>query len=269
MKREPIFAFQGWYPSSKEQVTRSLERYIESDRLPKDALAVIVPHAGWVFSGATAGKLYGEVEVPPRVVVLCPTHHAGGGKAGIWAEGHWTTPLGDMPVDSAFCKSLLEKSEFLQEDYEGHSLEHAIEIQLPFIQFRNPNAELVPIRLGHLSLEEAREFSKTLAEAIRTDSRKTLIVASTDMSHESDPERVRTNDTLAREQVLGMNAEGLYQAVQQHSITMCGYIPTAVAIETAKLLGASRAEQVGYTTSAEVSGRTDYVVGYLAARFVR
>lgn len=266
MIREPVFAYQGWYPERREIAEHELSFYLKSEKEPTPALAVVSPHAGWTFSGPTAGRLYAQIVVPDRVAVLCPMHRAGGERVAVWPKGTWRTPLGDMQIDEDFASAFIERSDLARVDYDGHKTEHAIEIQLPFLQTRNPSSRLIPIRLGYLDYEAVRKLGHDLAETIKESEGETLIVASSDMSHESDPELVELNDRIAREKVIGLDALGLMDEVEARKITMCGYLAAAVAIEAALVLGATKAEEVAYTTSAEVSGRTDYVVGYLAAR---
>lgn len=269
MRREAIFGKQGWYPDQAGSANEQLELCLKADEAPSPALAVISPHAGWAFSGATAGRLYAGLEVPGRVLVLCPMHRATGERVALWPSGEWETPIGDMAVDEEFGEQLKNNCSLVQDDFEGHLLEHAIEIQLPFIKARNAESCIVPIRLGHLSDKECLLFAQGLQKTIEAADGPTLIVASSDMSHESDYERVKKNDALAKEKILAMDAQGLLDTVEQHSITMCGYLPATVAIMTARLLGATSAVEVAYTTSADVSGRFDYVVGYLAVRLDR
>jgi len=269
MKREPVFALQGWYPADYRDAMAKLQSFVRTDRTPSAALGVVVPHAGWVYSGATAGKLYAEVEIPGRVIVLCPSHRGRGANIAVWASGSWETPIGEVPVDRDFAAALCQKDLRAKPDFEAHLTEHAIEIQLPFLLYRNPKVRIVPIRLGHLRYPEAAVFAQNLADLILEAPGETLLVASSDMSHEPNPDRVATNDRIARDRLLQLDALGLMDAVEEQDITMCGYLPAAVVMETAKRLGARTAREVAYTNSAEISGRTDYVVGYCAVRFDR
>ena len=267
MIRQPVFAHQGWYPADRALAEKQLDKYLQSEKEPSPALAVISPHAGWVFSGPTAGRLFAEVEIPDRVVLLCPTHRGFGPKVAVWAEGLWLTPLGDAEVDADFAGSLLSNCLICKEDYDSHRDEHAIEIQLPFILARNPKARIVPLQLGRLDYADIETLAASLVKTVQDSQGGTLMVASSDMSHESDYNLVKKNDQLARERVMDLDARGLVDTVEANRITMCGYIPAAIVIEAARRLGAAKAVEVAYTTSADVSGRHDYVVGYLAARF--
>ncbi|RJO74315.1 MAG: AmmeMemoRadiSam system protein B [Myxococcales bacterium] len=269
MIRDPIFAMQGWYPYDRAAAEHELSLYLKSDRTPTPAVAVIAPHAGWAYSGRTAGKVYADVVVPERVAAFCPMHRAGGPPVAVWTSGAWRTPLGDMAVDEEFTAALLKRTPLAREDFPSHLSEHAIEIHLPFIQARNAKARLAPIRLGRLRYEDCRELGQAVAETIRRAKGDTLLLASTDMSHEGDMRIVEENDRLARERVLALDAMGLMDVVEARDITMCGFIAVAVVIEAALALGATKATGLAYATSAEISGRTDYIVGYFGARLDR
>ncbi len=271
MRREAVFAKQGWYPYDADEAREALADFLkkpESDsNIATDAVAVVSPHAGWAYSGGVAGELFAGLNVPDRVIVLCPMHRSGGERIAVWPEGSWETPLGDMPVDEEFTREIIREFPAAAEDYEGHMSEHAVEIQLPFIKARNKDAKIIPIRLGRLGYKEIIAFGQILAKLIEKDSCKTLIVASSDMSHEGNLEIVAQNDEAATEQLLAMDLLGFLDVVEEKRISMCGYIPAAVAMSAAAELGAVKALKVAYTNSAEISGRTDYVVGYLGLRF--
>jgi len=267
MKRQAIFAEQGWYPQKSELARRQVEMCLDWEKQESETVAAMVPHAGWAYSGTTAGKLYAEIIIPDRVVVLCPMHRAGGENVALWDEGVWETPVGDVEVDEEFARALLKNSDLCKSDPESHRLEHAIEIQLPFLKVKNENVKIVPIRLGRLSYEQCKTLAGDIARQIETLGGKTLVLASSDMSHESEVELVKHNDEMAKEKIMQMDGDGLIDTVVRHSITMCGYIPACVAIEASKLIGASKAREVAQTNSGEISGRYDYVVGYLSVRF--
>lgn len=269
MKRSAVFARQGWYPWDEAQANRALSGYLVSEQPPAPALAVLAPHAGWMYSGPTAGRLYAEVEVPKRVVLLCPAHQRGGPAVAVWARGEWETPLGDIPVDECFTDCFLQHTPQAVEDYDSHRTEHAIEVQLPFLKARNPELRIVPVRLGHLGVREIDQLAQSIAACILRSGEAALIVASTDMSHETSYERVQNQDARARQAVASGDYRRLVQTVETHGITMCGYIPAAVALAAARHQGGTRIREVAYATSADISGRTDYVVGYLAARIDR
>lgn len=268
MRRPALFAASGWYPKDEAQARLALADYLQGAEPPRTARAVIVPHAGWRFSGPVAGRLYAGLVVPKRVIALCPQHRPGGARLALWPAGSWQTPLGEVPIDASFCEALLARFPAVERDPEAHLDEHSIEIQLPFLQARNPAFELVPLRVSGLSFADCEALAKALAETISQPGAEgdTLLLASSDMSHESSLERVSTNDALARARICAFDAQGLYETVMANEITMCGVLPAVVCWLAAKRLGAKAAREVAYATSYDVSGRADYVVGYSAAR---
>jgi len=192
-------------------------------------------------------------------------HRAVGAPISLWDRGVWETPLGDAVVDEEFSQALLKNDRTVKIDYSAHYLEHAIEIQLPFIVYRNPLAKIVPLRLGHLSFEECMSLAQALSETMKEFDGPTLIVASSDMSHEDDIETLRRNDPLAMARIEALDPAGLYNAVQKNNITMCGVVPVTVALEAARLAGASRVDKIDYANSADISGNYNYIVGYFGA----
>jgi hypothetical protein len=232
---------------------------------PLRARAVVAPHAGWIYSGAIAGAAYARVRVPSRVVVMCPNHTGLGVRRSIWANGQWQLPGADVPVDAELAERIKDAAN-LQEDHLAHLKEHAVEVQLPFLRALNPDVGVVPIVLAQLSLEDCHEVGQGLAAAIsEVGADDVLVVASTDMSHYIPATAARRLDAMALERVVALDPDGLYEVVTREDISMCGYIPTTVALIAAKALGASSAELVRYGNSGDTSGDYDSVVGYAGA----
>jgi AmmeMemoRadiSam system protein B len=150
----------------------------------------------------------------------------------------------------------------VQADQAAHLREHAIEVQLPLLVARQPRLRLTPICLAGLDLADCEALGKALAGAITATGESVLIVASTDMSHYVSAEQAKRLDRLALDHVIELNPAGLYQTVREHDISMCGYVPTTVALFAALELGATRARLVRYGNSGETSGDFARVVGY-------
>ena len=236
---------------------------------PEAARVVVAPHAGWVYSGAIAGEVYARVRVPKRVVVMCPNHTGMGVRRSIWVSGRWQLPGGDVIVDRELAEHVRDHAE-LEEDHLAHLREHAVEVQLPFLRALNPDVLVVPVVLSQLSLRDCHQVGRGLARAIReVGLDDVLVVASTDMSHYISAEQARRRDTLALERLLALDPDGLFEVVRREDISMCGYIPTTVALVAALELGASHAELVRYGNSGDVSGDYEAVVGYAGAVVVR
>ncbi len=229
---------------------------------PRDVLGVLAPHAGYMYSGAVAGATYARVDVPEHAIVLCPNHTGHGAAASLWPDGGWLTPLGRVPIDPELTEVLLA-SGLVEPDREAHRIEHALEVQLPFLQLRRPEIAIAALCLSQLSFAACEQLGQAVARAVRK--RAALIVASSDMSHYIPAREAKAKDQRALERVLALDAKGLYDVVRREHITMCGYIPATVMLVAAVDLGAREAELVRYGSSADASGDESSVVGYAGA----
>jgi AmmeMemoRadiSam system protein B len=214
-----------------------------------------------------AGKVYASIEVPDHVVILCPKHTPFGGALGIMTAGTWVIPGAEIPVDADLAPAVRDACR-LEEDPESHLAEHSLEVQLPFLHRRNPSFRLTPIAVGAHRLDALRTLGERLADALRAAKLPVLLLASSDMSHESGLARVKKNDPPAIERMLALDADGLHRTVTDNDITMCGFAPAVAVITAAKLLGAAKAELVGYETSLDHGGTEDWVVGYAGVVFL-
>ncbi|MCK9462739.1 MAG: AmmeMemoRadiSam system protein B [Proteobacteria bacterium] len=228
---------------------------------PREAIAAVMPHAGYVYSGKTAGAVAASVLVPDRILAIGPKHTRHGVRAAVAKASAWRFPFGDVPIDRELADALAGRPIFELDD-DAHREEHSIEVVVPFLWRRNPNLRLTPVALGWINLEMLHEIGESIAAVIAAVAGPVLIVASTDMSHQIPIEEAKRLDRLATDRVLALDPEGLFRTVADHDISMCGVIPVTAALFAAKALGAVSAELIRYTTSAEASGDTRRVVGY-------
>jgi AmmeMemoRadiSam system protein B len=226
------------------------------------AIGCIAPHAGYAYSGQVAGALYSQMEIPRRVIVLCPNHTGMGHPLAIMAQATWQTPLGDVPADTEMGAALLQRFPLLQEDMAAHRAEHAIEVQLPFLQNRRPDLHFIPIAIGTGDFEILQGLGRAIADVISAQPCKVLVVASSDMNHYESDAVTRIKDQKAIARVLALDARGLWEVVRKEDISMCGYGPSVAMLTAATQLGAKTATLVKYATSGDVSGDYDKVVGY-------
>jgi MEMO1 family protein len=226
------------------------------------ALGCIAPHAGYMYSGHVAGALFGHIEIPERCIVLCPNHTGMGRALAIMGEGAWETPLGAVAIDTGLADALKQRFPLLQEDFAAHRAEHAIEVELPFLQLRQPNLRFVPIALGTAQFEPLEKLGQAIAEVIAAQKDRVLIVASSDMNHYESDVVTRAKDHRAIERILSLDPRGLYDVVTQQNISMCGFGPAVAMLTAARQSGAKSAQLVKYATSGDVSGDRDMVVGY-------
>ena len=283
--RKPVVAGQ-FYESDKEDLRRTLENCFLDLRGPgeipkkskgnKKILGLVVPHAGFIYSGAIAAHSYhmlGINEFADTFIILGPNHTGMGSGVSAMIEGSWETPLGVVPINNTIGKNLAK--EIIDVDPSSHSYEHSIEVQLPFLQYiaNNKDFSFVPICMGMQDIDTSKEVGEILAETIKNQDKKVVIIASSDFSHAGfnyssmPPENMRVDeyaekqDLLAIDQILKMNPKGLIEKVQENHITMCGYGPVAAMLTATKKLGAKNAELLKYGTSYEVHPGTS-CVGY-------
>ncbi|MGA8539129.1 MAG: AmmeMemoRadiSam system protein B, partial [Terriglobales bacterium] len=261
-----------FYPGNADELLREVREY-SSPVSPLDegghvpAIGCVAPHAGYIYSGSVAGAVYSRLGIPTHCVILCPNHTGKGRPLAIMATTTWQTPLGEVAADSDLGARLLRRFPALQEDSAAHRSEHAIEVQLPFLQARRPKFNIVPIAIGTRDYDALRGLGEALADVIserqkedrekdrkNKDKDKVLIIASSDMNHYESDAVTRVKDRKAIDRVLAMDARGLWEVVLNEDISMCGFGPTVVMLTAARLLGATSARLVKYATSGEVSG---------------
>jgi MEMO1 family protein len=226
---------------------------------PRPAIGVLAPHAGYMYSGQVAGATYARADVPDRVVILCPNHTGVGKRVAAWPDGAWATPLGRIQVNEAMTRDLLQTG-LASPDREAHRYEHSLEVQLPFLQLRNPEVTIAAVCLGPLSFDRCEELGLQIARVARRH--QALVVASSDMSHYLPAATARAKDQLALDRVLALDPRGLHEVVSRERISMCGFVPATVMLVAAVEMGAREAELVRYATSGDVTGDDRSVVGY-------
>lgn len=251
-----------FYEAKPSLLRREIETYLVHTDHKEEAVGVISPHAGYLYSGHVAGAVYGRIFVPDTVVILGPNHTGLGQPAAVMASGTWQMPFGPVEIEEKLAWYILENSEVLTDDYEAHLYEHSLEVQIPFLQYLNPKLKIVPLCLSLLSLDEIEEIGRAIAQGIIQYRQPVLIVASTDMSHYVPHHIAKEKDMLAIQEILRLDHVGLLEVVARERISMCGVVPTAATLVATKALGAREAELVKYATSGEISGDFYQVVGY-------
>jgi AmmeMemoRadiSam system protein B len=257
MVRYPAVAGQ-FYPDSPSELTGFLKSVCVGEN-NVDAKAIIVPHAGYIFSGKTAGAVYGKIKVPPVVAIFGPNHTGFGPAVSVYPGGKWLTPLGEVPVNEEITKELVKYEPF-ELDTTSHLYEHSLEVQLPFLQFvANQEFSIVPVVFSVISYQTCKKCAEVLNDVLPEDS---LLVISTDFSHYVSQSTAKELDGIAISSILELSPEKLYERVFSLNISMCGVIPSTVGLIVAKERGANKAELVDYSTSGDVTGDYGQVVGY-------
>ena len=251
-----------FYPAKPEILRRDVESYLPPDVEKITALGCMVPHAGYMYSGHVAGAVLGRIDLPQRVVILCPNHTGRGEPLAIMSRGAWATPLGDVQIDRALAAELVAEFELVTEDAEAHRTEHALEVELPFLQVLVPGFSFVPIAIGTHRLDVLRALGKVIARVIARQNDKVLVIASSDMNHYATDAVTREKDKLAVAPLLARDERALHETVLRENISMCGLGPAVAMLAAVNELGANSGELVKYATSADVSGDRSYCVGY-------
>jgi AmmeMemoRadiSam system protein B len=261
MKRTAAVAGQFYYGTSS-RLLQQVEEYTDKGIQKEDAIGIVVPHAGLMYSGGVAGAVYSSIRPPKTFVMLGPNHTGLGARVALMDEGEWEIPTGTVGIDRKLASRIALDNPAVSRDAQAHFFEHSLEVQLPFIVHLSPAIRIVPIALLSLTLSECLELGERIAAAVKAVDYPVVILASSDMSHYQPDKVARVRDKLAIERILDIDPEGLYETVQRERISMCGYLPATVMLHAARLLGAGSARLVKYATSGDVSGDYDSVVGY-------
>ncbi len=237
----------------------------------RNVLGLVVPHAGYVYSGPVAAWSYHTLFAdgrPDALVILGPNHHGVGSGISLFPEGDWETPLGTASVEAGLAEAILEASSIVDRDTRAHFYEHSIEVQIPFLQYLFGSVNFVPISMMLQDLDTALEVSRDIATAVASYGRKVTIIASTDFSHYVRPEVAQANDHAAIGKIISMDSEGLYRVIEERNISMCGYGPVMVAIEVCSMQGVKQGTLLKYATSGDIMPMKE-VVGYACIAFSR
>lgn len=283
--RKAVVAGQ-FYPGSKDGLIQQItDCYMDSrgygvlpkiEKGEKDIKGLIVPHAGYIYSGAIASFAYHHLAAygfADSFIILGPNHTGAGSGVSIMTKGSWETPLGTIPINMDLAQQI--HTGIIDSDEMAHRYEHSIEVQLPFLQHvaKEKKFDFVPISMMMQDIETATEVGMILAEAIQKAPKKTVIIASSDFSHAGfnyrsmPPEGMRVDryaesqDKYAIEKIVALDPKGLVETVHDKGITMCGYGPVASMLVAAKKMEAGSAELLKYGTSYEVHPNTS-CVGY-------
>jgi MEMO1 family protein len=251
-----------FYPRNAEELRREIEDYAATETSPIAAIGCIAPHAGYMYSGHVAGAVYSRLEIPRRVIILCPNHTGVGHPLAAMTRGAWQTPLGEVAADVELGAALLEGFPAIHEDSAAHRSEHAIEVQLPFLQARRTDLSFVPIAVGTSDFQVLQRLGEAIADVISDQEDKILIIASSDMNHYESDAITRVKDHKAIERVLALDPRGLWEVIVNQDISMCGFGPAVAMLTAARQLGATSASLVKYATSGDISGDRETVVGY-------
>ncbi|MCC6545192.1 MAG: AmmeMemoRadiSam system protein B [Nitrospirae bacterium] len=261
MIRKPAVAGY-FYDGSPDGLRNQVENYVSSDADRIKSIGVLSPHAGLIYSGAVAGSVFSRVILPDTFILVGPNHTGRGASVSIFIEGDWSMPNGSVAIDSELARAIEVRSRYASEDYDAHTGEHSLEVQIPFIQYFTRNFKIVPVTMMSTTLEVCREVGAAISHAIKETKKDVLIVASSDMTHYESGKSAMEKDQKAIKKILALDPAGLHHTVKENGITMCGFAPAVTMLYAALELGATKATLVKYMNSGDVSGDYDQVVGY-------
>lgn len=266
----PAAVAGSWYPRVAAELERELDRYLEAASGPSPAgrlVGLVSPHAGLRYSGPVAA--YGYRLLPARrpatLVLVGPSHRVGFPGVAVQARGAWETPLGRMAIDEDLAAALVAAAPgLLREDAAVHRGEHALEMQLPFVQRLAPQSRLVPLLMGSQSRAEIVGLGAALAAAL--GGRDVVMVASSDLSHYLPAAQANRVDRRVVDSVASFDDDSLAHRLETHDNVACGGGPMVAVMRAARALGADRAVVLRYADSGDVeAGDKSQVVGYLSA----
>ncbi len=281
MIRQPAVA-GAFYPRDAENLKRLIESCFLDDSgagfIPEIndfdgidyPINVMVPHAGYQYSGAIASLGYCKIVqngFPEVFIILSPNHTGFGSEISVFNEGEWITPLGSVEVDSEFADEIISVSDIASADFHAHIREHSIEVQLPFLQYFSADFKIVPITMGTQTFVTANDLANAIFEAGKKLGKSYCVIASTDLSHFNNQEKANKVDGFVLEDIEEMNEFKLFEEIVQYNITMCGYGPVMTAILVSKRCGRNTCDILGYRTSGDVTGDFSSVVGYASGVF--
>ncbi len=270
-----------FYPDDPRALREQVNRFLAGLPAPKDRLplvALLVPHAGYMYSGQVAAYAYNYLKgtTVDTVVLVGPSHHGYCRGAALSGAARWRTPLGEVPVDTTLVAALLHANSRFNVDDSVHSQEHSLEVQLPFLQIILSDFKICPLVMTDFSGENCRSIGHTLAEQLK--GKRAVLIASSDLAHypaqvdarKVDKAILQAVETLDPEKVLAADRKLMSQGTSQLVCTMCGLGPVVAVMVAAKQLGADRAVQLDTANSGDVDPATrGRCVGYAAVAFVR
>jgi len=261
--RSPAVAGR-FYPADPQELSQLVDQCLPKKKvLPKAWPAVMVPHAGLIYSGHIAAQALARVKIPKMAIVIGPKHTPHGVEWAVAPHATWSIPGAGVASDPDLARQLCQAISGLQMDAAAHAQEHGIEVELPFIARFAPQTKVVGIAIGGGNLTRCREFADGLVKVISALDEPPLLVISSDMNHYASDAETRRLDEMALAAMETLDAEKLYETVTSRHISMCGMLPAVIVMETLRRLKKlKRMERVAYGTSGDVSGDKSRVVGY-------
>lgn len=258
-----------FYPDQPEELRQTVVQLMQDAVEPiQHARIAIAPHSSYPFSGSIAAATLSRLCLPERWVLIGANHTGAGPAWSVMREGVYRTPLGDVPIDGVLADELLARCAVLEADEAAHQGEHAIEVQLPFLQWKRPGGvRIVPIITRSDQAEACRQVGQVIAEAARRLDDAVGVLISADLSHSESHAVAVTKDAALLRAIHAVDAERFLRVVREQSARLCGCGAIACGVWVARGLGAQQVATVRYATSAEAGGDPDSVTGFAGVVF--
>lgn len=262
-----------WYPADRNKLKHSIEGYLESAgkaSIEGDLMGLLVPHAGHRYSGRIAASAYNLLRGKriEKIIMIGPSHRVPFKGVSINLQSAYQTPLGNVPVDQSLARRLIEINPEMRWLPQAHAREHALEIQIPFLQTVLKGFKIVPVVMGQQDFGTCQRLARGLIGGL-TSIEGTLFLASTDLSHFHPALQAERLDRRFIEHISACDPKGLYQSLCSGECEACGGGPAMTVMLAAKELGADRSAILDYAHSGHITGDLGRVVGYLSAAFLR
>jgi hypothetical protein len=269
--RRPAVA-GSFYPADPPTLARQVREFLNrasKEEIPGKIMALVSPHAGYLYSGQVAAQAFKLIAGADfeTVVVVAPSHRVFFQGASVYDRGGFETPLGTVPVDKDLCRKIMAESEILRFLPQGHAQEHSLEVQLPFLQETLGKFSLAPIVIGDQTFATCQKVGQAIARGAK--GKNVLLVASTDLSHFHPYDRAVRIDQVLLEDIRSFDPERLQRDLAEEKGEACGGGPVIAVMIASKELGANESRVLSYRNSGDVTGDRSGVVGYAAAVFYR
>uniref|UniRef100_A0A7C4Y5T2 MEMO1 family protein ENV67_06150 n=1 Tax=candidate division WOR-3 bacterium TaxID=2052148 RepID=A0A7C4Y5T2_UNCW3 len=274
MIRKPVVAGQ-FYPADPVELKKMVNSFLVDLNIEGDVIGFITPHAGYPFSGPTAGYSYSSIKGKgiKKVILIGPSHHSYFNGISIYDKGKWLTPLGEVEIDEELAKKIMKQNSRIRYIPEGHSYEHSLEVQIPFLQMVLKDFKIVPIVMGAQTEENVNILKDALVNALK-DEKDFLLIASSDFYHGESYEEAKDINESASKYIEKFEPDSFFNFIIKEEnkgiAAACGFGPSTVVMGVSKALGADTSLILHKTTSNDVMKvYSGYVVGYISAVFVK
>jgi len=257
-----------FYTKNPEKLSQTILHLLEtvpSFSVKEEILALISPHAGYMYSGLTAAYGYKTLEqrILETAVIIAPSHFEFFETISVYPGKCYTTPFGEMEIDVQLRSELLKENSLVMNNEIGHRKEHAIEVQLPFLQLLFGNRiKILPIIIGNQTRENCFSLGETLGKILRETN--AILIASSDLSHYYNSKTADELDEKFINCVMNFDEDKLMTKLENNATEGCGGGCVVAVLHAAKLLGATKTRILHHCNSGDVTGDRERVVGYMS-----